>query len=74
MDNVIQFAKDNGYDNAKYRGVWEGYKVYEPFYNDEGSPCIGLPYFILTNKTEMRMCEPEECFKILSTINEHRRT
>lgn len=66
---VNEFAKKNGYDKAIYRGLWKGYKVYEPILSEEGA-CVGLPYFILVNKAGMRMCDQSECLVILSAINE----
>lgn len=68
-NNVIQFAKTNGYDSVIYRGKWNGYKVYEPILDGEETAFIGLPYVILVNSLEMRMCTQEECFKIMHDMN-----
>lgn len=68
MEKIKQFAKTNGYDGAEYRGTWGKYRVYEPITDGEQSACVGLPYFILANNTELRMCEQEECLTILRAI------
>lgn len=68
-NNVTQFAKANGYDNAIYKGRWRGYGVYEPVLDGEGTALVGLPYVILVNGWEMRMCTQDECFKIMHDMN-----
>lgn len=68
MEKIKHYAKTNGYDDAVYRGKWGVYNVYEPVMDGEQGACVGLPYFILASKTELRMCEQAECLKILRAV------
>ena len=69
MDEIIKFAKENGYETVKRLDIqFKGYEVYEPSFDDE-MPVVGLPLFILAKGTELRLTSPEECFKILDLLN-----
>lgn len=64
--DVVKFAKEHGYDGAKYIGVWKEYKVYEPYMDDKQVSYIGLPLVILVNeKGEIRMSTSDEAMAAL---------
>ena len=64
-EEVFKFAQSNGYDSVIIIGYWKDYVVYEPIFFDEENHYIGLPYYILANKDEIRLTNDEECFEIL---------
>lgn len=66
---VVEFAKDNGYDNAKYLGEWQNYKVFEPTFNDSEENFVGYPLSILVKDKEIRFTTEEECFKVLDKFS-----
>ena len=69
METAINaFAKTHGYDTAKKRGMWKGYEVYEPIMGGGGSPCIGLPYYILVKDGKIRMSTHDEVFDIFDSL------
>lgn len=62
---VVEFAKENGYDNAKYIGDWKSFKVFEPTFNDNEDHFIGYPLSILVKDKEIRFTTDKECFEVL---------
>lgn len=68
MDEIIKFAKKQGYSSAEHIGTWNGYDVYEPLFNGNGIPAVGLPLAILTKGKEIRMSTPDEAMKILDEL------
>jgi len=65
-EEVDKFAKENGYNGAKYVGKWKEYKVYEPYMNEKKVSYIGLPLVILVNnKNEIRMSTSDEAMATL---------
>lgn len=69
---LAEFAKKNGYDHVHKTGkIWNGYEVYDPWNDSETIEYTGLPYFILKKGHEVRMCEPDECLKILDYVYPH---
>ena len=62
---IKDFAKSNGYDNAKYLGEWQGYKVYEPTFNDDKTHYVGYPLSILQKDDKIRFTTEQECFAVL---------
>lgn len=65
-DEINRFARQHGYDGAKYLYDWEKYNVYEPFINNEQLTYTGLPLVILVdNNGEIRMSSSDEAMAIL---------
>lgn len=65
---IVEFAKDNGYDNAKYLGIWKDYKVFEPTFNDSKEYYTGYPLSILLKDDKIRFTTEKECFEILDAF------
>lgn len=64
--NVVEFAKNHGYNGAKYIGNWKEYKVYEPYVSGNDISFTGLPLVILVNdKGEIRMSTSDEAMATL---------
>lgn len=60
-NEIIKFAKEHGYNGAKYIGEWKEYKVYEPYIDEKNTSYSGLPLVILVNKNgEIRMSTSDE--------------
>lgn len=62
---IIEFAKNNGYDNAHFLGEWHSYNVYEPTFNDDKEHFVGYPLSILEKGKEIRFTTEKECFEVL---------
>jgi len=65
---VVEFAKENGYDNAKYLGEWNTYTVFEPIFNDKEDHFIGYPLSILVKDNNIRFTTEKECFDVLEAF------
>lgn len=63
QNDILTFAKENGYDGAVYLKEWNGYQCYEPTIND-GISYMGLPLIILTKGNTIRLSTPEEAMII----------
>lgn len=66
LREVIEFAKDEGYDGAKkipYK--YEGMEVYEPYFNGGKVACVGYPLVIFVDGEEIRMSDEEESMEVL---------
>ncbi len=64
-EQIIEFAKSQGYDGVKPLGQWRGYDAYEPTFNgsSECSPAmIGPPLLILADRDGVRMSTVDEAF------------
>lgn len=69
LENIIKFAQKSIYDTVEYIGMWRGYEVYEPQFNDDETHCIGLPSFILVKNNSIRWTKGwEESQAIMSTL------
>ena len=68
--DVLEFAKQEGYDNAEYRGKWRGYDVYEPLSDGDGIAIIGIPFNILAKDSKLRMSTIEEAMEYLAEAAE----
>ena len=68
MDKVIEFAKEQGYDNASYLGEWDGYKVYEPTFDGDDVLFIGVPLVILVKNEVIKMSTVEEAFQVMDEL------
>ena len=62
-DDIVKFAKEQGYDNVKQLADWNGYEVYEPFLNTKALSIVGLPLLILVKENIIRMSTCEEAFE-----------
>ena len=62
-DDIVKFAKEQGYDNVKQLADWNGYEVYEPFLNAKALSIVGLPLLILVKENIIRMSTCEEAFE-----------
>lgn len=65
---IVEFAKDNGYDNAHYLGEWHSYKVYEPTFSNKEMHYTGYPLSILEKGKEIRFTTEKECFEVLDAF------
>ncbi|CAL7909873.1 hypothetical protein [Fusobacterium necrophorum] len=63
LNKIVEFAKNQGYDNVKFLKQWNGYSCYEPYFSD-GISFTGLPLVILVKEDEIRMSTPEESMEI----------
>lgn len=69
MDKILSFAKKNGYADAEYQGLWNGFDVYQPFTFTDHSPAkVGPPLKILVKGHRIRMTSVEEAFAYLKTL------
>lgn len=61
QEKVDKFAKEVGYEYAKYRIEWGGYSCYELCFSDMEGLEIGWPQFVLVdNKGRMRVARDEK--------------
>ena len=67
MEDIVKFAKENGFDKAEYLGEWKGFSVYEPMMKEEGVFHIGLPLKMLQKNKTIRMSTADEAM-ILNDI------
>lgn len=65
LEEVIRFAKEQGYDSAVPLDPWRGFDVYEPVFEGEGVPRVGLPLVILVKGNAVRMSTPKEAFALI---------
>lgn len=70
LDEVIKFAKAQGYKSAEQVESWKGFDVFEPVYDtkDEIS-VIGLPLVILVKGDQIRMSTPDEAIQCIDDMN-----
>jgi hypothetical protein len=52
--NKQKIAKASIYDDARYLGMWNGYEVYEPIFNDDEVHYTGFSQFILAKNNALR--------------------
>ena len=69
-NDIVKFAKDNGYETAEFNGQWREYDVYKPVYNSKNICMIGLPYIILVKDNKIRMSTEKECFDYIKSLSE----
>lgn len=63
LNNVIAFAKKNGYETAKKLNNWNGYECYEPIMDSKKEAAIGPPLLILVKGEKIRMSTPDEAYQ-----------
>ena len=70
-EQIIEFAKAQGYDGIKPLGRWRGYDAYEPTFEGSGecSPTmIGPPLLILVDGNGVRMSTVDEAFAHIDEV------
>lgn len=65
---VIQFAKEFGFDGAEFCGKWKGYDVYRPTYRRDEVMSVGRPQYIFVLEGLIRMADEEEVFAYLDSL------
>jgi len=50
-EKVLEIAKEYKFDKVEYLGEYKNNKVYEPYIESEETLSIGLPHYILEDKT-----------------------
>ncbi len=61
---IQNFAKQQGYQKAVYLNNWNGYKCYEPIFDETQPSYTGLPLIILVDEhNNIRMSTSEEAFQ-----------
>lgn len=68
---ITEFARNNGYDNARFLGEWHTYKVYEPVFNDKNRHYVGYPLSILKKNQKIRFTTEKECFEVLNAFHKN---
>lgn len=69
FEDVVEFARSQGYEAAEYRGEWREFKCYEPIFLKGETAYIGLPVLILESKDgSLRLSTPEEVFRYIDEI------
>lgn len=64
-NEIIAFAKKQGYDGISPLGKWREYDAYEPTFkgtNEETPAIVGPPLMILVKGNEIRMSTVEEAY------------
>lgn len=74
MNEVLAFAKAQGYTGALPLGKWRGYEIFEPVFESDGStaeaPAIGVPLMIMKKGDEIRMSTVEEAYQQLDELED----
>jgi len=65
IEQVKEFANQQGYDDVLHIGKWKGFDAYEPVFNGEDVSFIGVPLLILAKGGNIRMSTVEEAFEQL---------
>lgn len=67
-DEIVGFAKEQGYDDVLRIGKWKDYEVYEPVFNGDDVSFVGVPLIILVKDKMIRMSTVEESFEQLKGL------
>ena len=70
LAKVKKYVQQFGYDDAKYRGEWKQYEVYEPILEDEEPASVGKPEFVLVLDDTIRMATEDEVFEYIDSLPE----
>ncbi len=66
IEDIKQFATQQGYSDVTYLGQWEGFDIYEPLFGDPDEPVfVGLPFTIMVKGDTIRMSTPKEAMEQL---------
>ena len=71
LKKAAEFAREIGYDDARYCGAWEHYDVYEPITKSNEPANIGKPEFILECDGLIRMTMGDEAFRYIDSLPEN---
>lgn len=68
-----QYAKNNGFTEARKIAPWRGYTCYEALYGSAGEsvndvPAIGYPQIILERGSIFRLAKPEETLRYMEEV------
>ena len=72
-DQIVAFAKENGYEDVAPLGKWKEYDAYEPIFKgatEENPAFIGQPLMILVKGDEIRMSTVEEAYEQMMDAEE----
>lgn len=65
---VKKYVQKFGYDDARYRGTWKHYDVYEPVTNDDEPADVGRPEFVFVHEDTIRMATESEVFEYIRSL------
>jgi hypothetical protein len=65
IEQVKEFAKQQGYDDVLPIGKWKDFDAYEPVFDGEDASFIGVPLMVLVKGNSIRMSTVEEAFEQL---------
>ncbi|MBQ8959654.1 MAG: hypothetical protein IJ071_00315 [Ruminococcus sp.] len=69
LSKAIEFAKNNGFNGAKYHCEWNGFKCYEPLFDrSKESRKVGMLEILVDRSGNARMATSEEFFEILDNL------
>lgn len=72
-EQIVAFAKKNGYDGVEPLGKWREFDCYEPVFDgttEEEPAIVGAPLIILVKGDEIRMSTEEEAFAQMEEADE----
>lgn len=67
---ISELVKKNGGESVKFIMEWNGFSVFEML--NKEFLYDGLPFFVVANDEETRLCTEEETVEIIGAINEQR--
>ena len=66
LDYIDKLSKHNGFDYARYLGVYNGYDIYQPFFHNEEA-VYGYPVLLHVRGNTIRSSKNlDEVFEILN--------
>lgn len=68
---VLEFAKEQGYNSISKLCDWGEYEVYEPLVFEDAVADVGLPLVILVKGKDVRMSTVNEAFEIMDEEERH---
>ena len=69
VSQIIQFAKNNGYETAIEAEEWNGYQCYEPIYSTKEPAIIGPPLMILVKGNIIRFSTYSEAMQMMEDLD-----
>ncbi len=67
--DILDFAKEAGYETIEKMGYYKSWCVYDPIYRTTGDMAyIGLPSFIGVKDNEIRWFDAKEAFEIMNCL------
>lgn len=68
IDEIKRFAAEQGFQKIAKAGIWNGYQVYEPVYDEMSY--IGYPVLILVSDSEIRISTVKESMQYMEDLPE----